>query len=351
MNPQETPVAQGTLPNAIDPRANGLLFGHKKTRALLETMFVENHFPHALLLTGHLGIGKSTLAWNIARQLVETGTISEGFKPSQELLERYKQFNHPSIYSLTRPSDDKGGFKEQIAIEAVRDLNNKLYLAATDGGWRAVIIDPIDAVNTAASNALLKLLEEPPHQVVFFLISHRPGNLIPTIKSRCQIHKLKALSIEEMRNIWEAVCQEPLPEEDIFILAEGSVRDAMNSADQLVEQFQTALHILDDAPRLNLKKIHNFSSQILETNRSDSYAQATRFFGLLFGRILRNATGNTSDIDPSLINKIAPTEKLGAWAELGFKTYQELQTGAKLNLDAQATIFQRWMDIEELVRK
>ncbi len=350
MSDVEIPQAEGTLENALDPRAHDNLFGHETERERIVHAFAGNRFPQAWLITGQMGIGKATLAWHFARQIVDNGSITSNFRARPESLERYSQHNHPQIYSITRPHDDKKGFKAQIPIESVRNLSEKMQFATTEGGWRAVIIDPMEAINTAGANALLKLLEEPPARVVFFLISHAPNLLLPTIKSRCQIIRLQGLSVASMRENWNRISKDPLPDDAALALADGSIRAALTTTNELAEQYELALKILAQFPRMPHAQFHAFASQMNTGNRSETLMRAKDIFGLMIGRIIRAATTTDITRETELVQKIAQPTMLGKWAEIGFITARELDDAARLNLDAEIAIFHRWCAIEEMLK-
>ena len=340
----EIPIAEGTLSQTLDPRAHNHLIGQNEALARLVSAFESGRFPHAWLLTGQMGIGKATLAWHFARKIVEAGKAD--FTPSPELLTRYRAHNHPNIYSLTRPADDKKGFKSQIPIDSVRGLIEKLHLARTENGWRAVIIDPMEALNTAASNAMLKLLEEPPAQVAFFLISHAPSQLLPTIRSRSQILRLADLSPQSMMEIWPLVSDEPLPELSAFELAEGSIRNAFETDVVFMESYQRALKMLASAPRMHHDEMLAFADAINTGNRSETLTNANKLFGLISGRIIRENIEQSTQLQlPQIV-----VSKAGQWAEFAFETSQKLHEAARLNLDAETAIFHRWLAIEKMLK-
>ncbi len=100
---------------------------------------------------------------------------------------------------LTRPANEKTkGFKTVVTVDEIRRVNRFLSMTSHDGGYRVVIVDPADDMNVNAANALLKNLEEPPSRTVFILISHSPGGLLPTIRSRCQMVRLSPLGNDDL---------------------------------------------------------------------------------------------------------------------------------------------------------
>src|SRR5690606_2312407 len=100
-----------------------------------------------------------------------------------------------------------------------------------DGGWRVVIVDPVDDLNTAAANALLKNLEEPPARTVFLLVAHQPARLLPTIRSRCMKIALEPLPDAELLAVLDglgvSLPRDEAARDDLLRRAAGSVRSAI----------------------------------------------------------------------------------------------------------------------------
>ncbi len=148
---------------------------------------------HAWILAGRRGLGKHDFALAAARELVAIGRDT----PVGE--------NDPDIQILTHlPKDDKEAKKAEkgepfetkrnIAIEQIRSMQARLNTRPTLGAFRAIIINPADDLERNAANALLKSLEEPPAGTFFLLVTHRPGMLLPTIRSRARILRFNPLS-------------------------------------------------------------------------------------------------------------------------------------------------------------
>ncbi|MFT3733475.1 MAG: DNA polymerase III subunit delta' [Rhodocyclaceae bacterium] len=158
--------------------------------------------PHALLFAGAPGSGKRLFAEQLAQALLCQRPDAEGFACGQcGSCNWFGADNHPDMLRLVPAADEAddepegeadGGKKEkkksqQIVIDQVRGMQGLLEISGHQGGRRIVLIDPAEAMNVAAANALLKSLEEPPIDAVFLLVSHAPRRLLPTIRSRCQV--------------------------------------------------------------------------------------------------------------------------------------------------------------------
>lgn len=148
--------------------------------------------PHGLLLKGGKGIGKLDLALNFAHSLLCQQPLSEGMAcGSCPACHWLSQGSHPD-FRLLQPDalvmeESESGKKpsKQITVEQVRDLADFLGMSAHQGGMRVVVVNPAEAMNVNAANALLKSLEEPPRDMLFILVTHKPQQLLPTILSRC----------------------------------------------------------------------------------------------------------------------------------------------------------------------
>jgi DNA polymerase-3 subunit delta' len=233
------PEEHDSLDGVPDPSEALRVFGHDAQVAQLTTAHRAGKLPHALVLAGPRGIGKATLAFQLAHYLLghpDSAGAPEAFSqrdPASPLYRQVASAAHPSLLHLTRPQNekpkDKITFKTVLTVDEVRRVGRFLSLTAHDGGYRIVIVDPADDLNVSAANALLKNLEEPPARTVFVLIAHSPGRLLPTIRSRCQVVRLQPLADEDLMSALAAIDKQPKPAEAGALLARaaGSVRNAV----------------------------------------------------------------------------------------------------------------------------
>ncbi len=142
----------------------------------------QNRLPHALLLTGQSGLGKTEFAYQLAQGvLCDTPTDTGSACAHCRSCELWAAHSHPDFYPITIEEKSKS-----IKVDQLRLLNNKVVETANRQGYQVVIIHPADTMNRAAANALLKTLEEPQGDVLFLLVCNQVGNLPATILSRCQ---------------------------------------------------------------------------------------------------------------------------------------------------------------------
>ena len=146
--------------------------------------------PHAVLLHGPRGVGKRDFALALAQWLLCEAPGEDGACGHCRACGWFEQGAHPDFRLLQPESEnaEAGGKRsgQQIAIGAIRDLADFLGLVSHQGGWRVVLVQPAEAMNPAAANALLKTLEEPPAGVLLILVAHQPRRLLPTLLSRCR---------------------------------------------------------------------------------------------------------------------------------------------------------------------
>lgn len=229
------PEQYDSIPEVPEPVEHGALFGHVGEGEELARAYGTGKFHHALILSGPRGIGKATFAFRLAYHLLANPRPSDGPTTLEEpdtastLFRLMAQGAHPSLLHLTRPAADRGaGFKSAVTVDEIRRVGRFLSMTSHDGGYRVVIVDAADDMNRNAANALLKSLEEPPPRTLFVLVVHSIGRMLPTIRSRCQLLKLKPLDGGDLAAALRAVS--PGSEElrdDLAAKASGSVREAL----------------------------------------------------------------------------------------------------------------------------
>lgn len=180
-------------PSALEglppPEQRQAAVGHDAVRSAVLAQLTEGRLPGAIMLHGPQGIGKATLAFELAATIL----TATGDEPAHRVREQVAALSHPNLSVLRRRPKDSKGYYTVIRVEDVRDLRDSLHHTRGRAGQRIAVLDAIDDCNPNAANALLKTLEEPPADTTFFLISHRPGQLLPTIRSRCHNLALRPL--------------------------------------------------------------------------------------------------------------------------------------------------------------
>lgn len=195
--------------------------GHDSARATLLDRLDASRLPGGILIHGPRGIGKATLAFDLARRIFErTGDESAVHIAAQVAAGAY-----PNLFVMRKAARDTGkGYYTAIRVEEVRRFIEEMRMTRGRAGHRIAIVDPIDDCNTSSANALLKILEEPPADTTFLLVSHRPGSLLPTIKSRCFQVALRPIADTDVRTVLDRVGGQPLAIERAVSLAGGRPR-------------------------------------------------------------------------------------------------------------------------------
>jgi DNA polymerase-3 subunit delta' len=189
------------LDGVAPPEYAPALSGHAGPVADLRSRLANGRLPGGVMLHGPLGIGKATLAFRIAREIF----AATGDEEPSHVDQQVAAGGYPNLFVLRKAPKDTGkGFYTVIRVDEVREAVGRLHHTRGRAGHRVVIVDPIDDANPNAANALLKVLEEPPPDTTFFLISHRPGSLLPTIRSRCHPIAVRPLSDADVRAVLEA---------------------------------------------------------------------------------------------------------------------------------------------------
>jgi DNA polymerase-3 subunit delta' len=146
-----------------------------------------NALPHALLLCGAEGLGKREFADAFANALLCSVPRADGYACGEcRACRLFAAGTHPDIVRVNFELRDDGKLRTEITVDQIRFLNERLSLTAQFGGGQIALIDPADAMNNSAGNALLKTLEEPTPGTVIVLLADHPSRLAATIRSRCQ---------------------------------------------------------------------------------------------------------------------------------------------------------------------
>src|SRR5260221_8627423 len=182
----------------MEPQQNPELRCQDGAEQALLSGAVSGRLAHAWLLSGPRGVGKATLAYRFARFLLagegesRAGLFGDApanlaLDPAHPVFRRVASGGHPDLRTVARAINPKTGkLRTEIVVDDVREAIGFLRLTPAEGGWRVVIVDGAEDMNRNSANALLKVLEEPPPRAVLLLVSHAPGRLLPTIRSRCR---------------------------------------------------------------------------------------------------------------------------------------------------------------------
>ena len=309
-----------------------MIVGQDRAVEQFASAWASRKLHHAWLLAGPRGVGKATFAHAAARRAMadaagphvdEPGINSPDDHPIVKLVEAG---SHPDMRRLERITNDKGNLNRNIKVDQVRELSEFMGMTAALSPWRVAIIDSVDDLETSGANALLKVLEEPPANTLFFLVSHAPGRLLPTIRSRCRRVDFQNLDDDAMTSILQVQAPDlsAAQRERVIVMSGGSAGRAIAFAElDLAKLEDAALAILRQGDPTNARR----SELALELGKK---AAAERYAAFL-------------DLAPSLIAREA-RQLQGETLERALDAYaqaRELATVApRVSLDPAATVFQ-----------
>jgi DNA polymerase III subunit delta' len=356
------------IEGAPHPRETARLFAHAAAQAEFLASFNSGRLHHAWLISGPRGIGKATFAWMLARFLLAVPP-DEGmmFAPSppetldipfdHPVAHRMRALSEPGLFLLRRGLNEKEVAPAQdILVKEVRKMTDYFHLSLGDGGRRVSIIDAADDLNPNAANALLKLLEEPPKGVTFFLISHQPQRLLPTIRSRCRELRLAPLPPDMLADALSAAGGTLAPAEvqAIAELAGGSVGEAfrLTNLDGLAV-YTRLIKLFTTLPRLDRPEALQLSETAAGRGAETQFDLVVTLIDLFLARLARAAA--TATLPPeAALGEAALITRLGqpagaalAWADLAQSLTIRARRGRAVNLDPAALLMDMLLKIDE----
>lgn len=262
--------------------------GQQHIVSTLEHAITEGRLSHAYLFCGPRGTGKTTMARILAKALLcrnaeaaraegASGCMPDGTCEECELI---AEGNHPDVYELDAAS--------RTGVDNVREeIINSVNFAPVRGKYKIYIIDEVHMLTTAAFNALLKTLEEPPAHVIFVLCTTDPQKILETILSRCQRFDFHRIGNEDIEHRLSYVCEQEgfdYDDEALAIVArhaKGGMRDALSTLEQLSVFGNGTVHA-DDARSL----LGEVSDQILgEFARAIAERDIAELYGLIRAQV------------------------------------------------------------------
>jgi DNA polymerase-3 subunit delta' len=361
-------------PDRIDgvkhPNETSTVFGHDPIKAKFLKAFNRGRLHHAWMLTGPKGIGKATLAYNIAQFLLTQEPSADqpfGQEVPKSKLEipkgnpvssRIRAGSEPGLFVLRRPLDEKTAkLKNVITVETVRELRNFFSLSTTGNGYRIVIVDCVDDMNNNAANALLKLLEEPPKKSVLILVTHQPSKILPTIRSRCQKLACAPLSKMDLQSAFEAALPGTPFDKRFATLSLGSVGRALQLA--LSEGIETYTKIIDlcvNLPKLDRTKLLTLANSYNRT-AEDKFDQLQVLVDIFLARMALSPFNHSSDDhaisgEREVFLRLCPDQYAShQWAKTQLEVSQTARKSIEANLDPSSLILDMGFKIEATATK
>jgi DNA polymerase III subunit delta' len=266
------------------PREQFAFFGHPEGEGAFLEGLRSGRLHHAWLIGGSQGIGKATLAYRVARVVLDPYRSSNPVIGSLDVPQdtpvsrQVAALSHPNLTVLRRsPATDKKAASTTIPVDAVRRALNMFGSTAADGGYRVCIVDSAEDLTISSANALLKVIEEPPPRSLFLIVSHAPQRVLPTIRSRCRRLLLRPL---EDRDIRATIASLGSPWADIpgevvdqaLRYGEGSVRRTLELLDaEKVSFIDRVTKLLDGLPETDTKQVYALAEALARRDADDSY--------------------------------------------------------------------------------
>ncbi|OAN44017.1 DNA polymerase III subunit delta' [Paramagnetospirillum marisnigri] len=353
------------------PRVNHSLRGHGPAEQVLLEAWNSGRLAHAWLICGPKGIGKASLAYRFARFVLagggEGGGLFGGPPDSLDIgaehpvYRRVASQGHADLETVERgwSDDKKTKLKTEIVVEDVRGIGAFMSLTPAEGGWRVVIIDSADEMNRNAANAVLKVLEEPPRNALMLLVSHSPGRLLPTIRSRCRRLMLQPLP--------EATVAELLAEQRpelagadrdaLARLGEGSIGKALALADEGgLDLYREVVLLLNGLPRLDVPALHAFGDRVARPENDASFRTVSGLLIWWLARLVR-AGGREgrgmAEVVPgeaALMGRLLAAASLEHWLEVWEKISTLFARAEAVHLDRKQAVLGAFLAVERLAR-
>ncbi len=338
------------------PRAATALIGHADHERDLLDAYRSGRLPHAIILGGPAGIGKATLAWRLAKFLLanplpQTRAVSEAenlaVPADARSASQVVAMSHPDVALLRREMNEKTKrLYTEIRADDVRKVIGLFQRAAGAGGYRIAIVDSAEDLNRSSANALLKLIEEPPPRSLFVLIAHRPGLVLPTIRSRARLIRMRGLAAPEITRV-VATLGPPwsdAPKADVAaaaVQAQGSVHDALRLLGGAgVELDAMVGRLLGRLPQVDWRDVHKLADQAAGRDGERAFEIAmTAIFDWLAAQVRQG----TAASGPAMPRRLAP------YAEVWEKIAASARETDALNLDKRPLILSLFADLAAAV--
>lgn len=334
------------------PRESADLFGHREAETALLDAYRSGRIPHAWLLGGPQGIGKATLAYRMARFVlahrnplapeVQRAT-SLAVDAADPVARQVAADAHGGLLVLERGLNDRGVLRTVITVDETRETISFFGSTAAVEGWRVCIVDTVDELNPNAANALLKILEEPPQQSLFLLVTHAASRVLPTILSRCRKLPLRPLSNADVLRAAATASERPASDlalNEAAAAAEGSVSRALTllGGDALKMQQRTAA-LLATLPRVDPRELHALGEAL---PLSDRIALAAFIDGV------ERWVSERLHADGASANANLP--RLARLAEVWEKIARAARDTAEYNLERKPLVFSVFSQLAEATR-
>lgn len=327
----------------LSPQSNTRLIGHEAAEAVLLRGLEEGKLAHGWILSGAEGIGKATLAYRFARRLLSgKSNLSE----DDPVFRRIIAGSHSDLL-VVEPLYDakKEEYARDISVEQARGIAQFLSMTPGESQWRVVIVDSIDALNANAANAILKTLEEPPPQTVLLLISHNPGRLLPTIRSRCRMLRLTPPDDDQFIEVMRHASPEVAGDERRVLaqLSNYCPGVALKLYEQgALELYEDIVVLLGALPSINMLTLQSFAERIGTGTVHSNW----RLFSHLMSIMLSRAAIQAADMKMEYVSRdeegalrgLAELHTAEVWACKWQQAMDQFFVAQRLHLDYKQVV-------------
>lgn len=360
----------------LHPVLTDNLIGHESNEREFLSAYNTGRLHHAWLITGPKGVGKATLAYKMSKFLLsqslhdDEGNLfgdslppeeptSLSIDPDSATSQRIKSMAHGGLLTVARSIEPKKKIlRKMIVVDDVRKAHDFFHRTSAEGGWRVIVVDAADEMNSNSANALLKILEEPPKHSILLLVAHAPGKLLPTIRSRCRQIKLSPMPQDSVK----AVLAMKYPEmnvdelEKLSILAEGSPGKAIRlSHEKGLPLYNKMIDLLIGLPKLNTIQLHKVAAELGPVKADASYKLFMEHLSGWLERLVRfSASGEApyviNDKEEALFQRLSTTCGVDRWIEV-WEKMGKLQTRADgLHMDRKQLLVSLFSTIADTAR-
>jgi DNA polymerase-3 subunit delta' len=333
---------------ARHPRRRSFLIGHEPAERFLLGAYRLGRLHHAWLIGGPRGIGKATFAYRFARFLLRYPHPAEApgnldVEQNDPVFRRVAAGAHSDLFVVERELNQQTGrLKTETGVDIARMASRFFSRSAGGNGWRVCIVDTADDLNEEAANSLLKILEEPPANSVFLLISNRPGMLLKTIRSRCVGLSLNPLLAGQVVEVLQKVLGGEAP----------VVADIEMAAELSGGSPGRALELLGSGGTRTFAEFHNIATHLPRLDRKQALSLAEK----LHLRAADDEFAIFCQLLDEWIAKQARTEAMTGkesalrWAKVHQQLSHSIRQTNALNLDRRQLVMHAFEALQDAAR-
>jgi len=358
----------------LHPRKTKLLIGHNNEIQTFIDNFKNNTLHHSWLLEGPAGLGKATFAYSLSRAILSqkneenrtlllddnslNNELELKFEDDNLIHNRISENTHVDLKTIERDNiETKPYSSEIIPVNKVRELQSFFSKTSGEGGKRIAIIDCLDNLNLFGSNALLKILEEPPNNCLIFLISNNKSNVLDTIRSRCRVLKFKSLSKENSRKVIENNIGKKLDDETLHklnILSEGTPgKGILFYENNGIEIYDFILEIFKSLPKINIEHTNKLYNLTTSQNNFFELNTLKELITIFYSRTYRkslnllklNLSAEENEAQTNLLKHFNIADISALWEN----TYNEINQVSELNLEKKQVVINMIDKIKSLI--